>query len=127
VNMRENMLDASRASVYTGNLFEPLGNERFDVIATNPPYIPAKRVLPESVDSYEPSEALFSGEDGLTCIREILQATPQHLKKEGALWLECDVSHADAVLELAKEYGATACAINEDQYGRPRLLVSYYE
>ena len=45
-NIRENNLDTSRADVRIGDLFEPFGDMKFDIIAVNPPYIPADRELP---------------------------------------------------------------------------------
>ena len=114
--------ELSAPEVRSGDLFAPLEGERFDVIATNPPYVPEGRALEKSVAAYEPSTALFAGSDGLALIRRIAAGAPAHLCKEGELWMECDSEHADAVLELVP----TWAAIHEDQYGRPRYVVSYY-
>jgi HemK-like putative methylase len=122
-NIRENNLDASRVEIRTGDLFEPFGNETFDVIATNPPYIPTSRNLPGSVSSYEPIEALYSGPDGLELIRRITADAPARLSAGGELWMECDISNIIAAERLASlEFSETT--IHNDQYGRPRLLVS---
>ena len=125
-NIEINALDAARAHVYAGDLFAPVLEARFDIIATNPPYIPSGRVLPESVSVFEPHEALFAGTDGLSLIDRILIEAPRHLNALGELWLECDVSHAESVRDRALETGAMTSTINEDQYGRPRVVVSYY-
>ncbi len=124
--IRENGLDASRVSIVTGDLFSPIPDTRFDVIATNPPYVPSERALPESVSAYEPHEALFAGTDGLALIRRIYEDVPAHLLPGGEVWLECDTTHVREVAELAQTSGARKVAINEDQYGRPRTVVSYY-
>ncbi|MFA6503321.1 MAG: methyltransferase, partial [Candidatus Paceibacterota bacterium] len=63
-NIRENNLDASRAHIHIGDLFEPFPNMQFDLIAANPPYIPVKRILDTSVTDYEPARALYAGDDG---------------------------------------------------------------
>lgn len=117
---------ADRAEVRAGDLFAPFADTRFDVIATNPPYVPSERTLEKSVAVFEPSIALFAGTDGLSVIEQLLTDAPRHLTEGGEVWLECDSTHADAVRECARAHGAVTSAINEDQYGRPRYVVSYY-
>ncbi len=125
-SLRVNALDEARADVRIGNLFEPFSGIRFDVIATNPPYIPSTRTLPDSVKMFEPHEALFAGEDGLSVIRTILEHAPLHLNPRGELWMECDMSHISEAAEIAKRHGATRTEIRNDPYGRARLLIAYY-
>ncbi len=112
------------AEVITGDLFEKLAGRKFDVIATNPPYIPANRAdeLEDSVTKFEPHLALFSGEDGLECISRILNEAPYHLTDSGELWMECDISNIEKAKEIAlgKNFKTT---ILEDQFGRPRVLI----
>ncbi|MEA2701933.1 MAG: release factor glutamine methyltransferase [Candidatus Parcubacteria bacterium] len=124
-NLEENGLDASRAFICESDLFSALADRKFDVIAANPPYIPEGRALSESVTGFEPSEALFAGLDGLSLIRRIAAEAPQHLRAGGELWLECDTGHAQAAKELFGTSGRSA-ELHTDQYGRPRLLVSYW-
>jgi len=130
-NIRENNLDAARADVRIGDLFEPFDmpaeggsafGGKFDVIAANPPYIPEDRELPKSVADYEPSLALRAGADGLAIIRRIAIELPKHLTENGVLWLECDSSHAAAACELFKSQGLSA-EIHNDQYDVPRVIV----
>jgi methylase of polypeptide subunit release factors len=121
-NIRENNLDASRAHVSIGDLFEPFANMKFDVIAANPPYIPADRVLDRSVADYEPALALRSGADGLDLIRRIALALPKHLAVGGAAWVEVDNAHAETARALFAAQGLKA-EIRTDQYGTPRLVV----
>ncbi len=118
-NIERNNLDASRSEVRVSDLFESFQGEMFDSIATNPPYIPSSRELPESVMRFEPKEALFGGEDGLSLIRAIASEAPEYLKG-GELWMECDIENIN---EAHKLIGGE---IRTDQYGRPRLLVAYY-
>ncbi len=124
-NISENGLDASRATVRVGDLFAPFEDEMFDVIATNPPYIPEDRKLEESVLLHERPEALFAGSDGLSLIRRIASEAPRHMNPGGTLWLECDTEHAEAARELIATYAKNA-EIRTDQYGRPRVIVGYY-
>ncbi|MDE1919401.1 MAG: HemK family protein methyltransferase, partial [Patescibacteria group bacterium] len=121
-NIRENGLDESRAFVRIGDLFEPFGNMTFDIIAANPPYVPAKRELPESVAKHEPAGALFAGDEGLDVIRRIAAELPRRLSRGGVAWIECDSAHAAAACALFKAAGLSA-EIRTDQYGAPRLIV----
>jgi release factor glutamine methyltransferase len=125
-NIRENDLDGSRAIVRAGDLFEPFLHDTFEVIVTNPPYIPADRHLDPSVHDYEPHEALFAGGDGLDLIRRIARHTPHHLTEGGELWLECDTTHTKQAAQLIAEGGALQTVIKTDHYGRERLVLAYY-
>ncbi len=124
-SIRENGLDASRATLVAGDLFQDLGQERFAVIATNPPYIPSARALERSVAEYEPEEALFSGEDGLSVIRKIAAEAKEHLIPGGELWLEADIENIEEAVRLVGETALRA-EIRNDLYGRPRIVVGYY-
>ncbi|MDO8407619.1 MAG: HemK/PrmC family methyltransferase [bacterium] len=121
-NIRENNLNESRADIRIGDLFEPFTDIQFDIIAANPPYIPADRALPASVTDYEPTLALLAGEDGLSIIRRIAESLPKHLAQGGEAWIECDSSHAAAACELFAKQGFKA-EIRTDQYGKPRIIV----
>jgi len=124
--MHHNALDASRIEVVAGDLFAPVAERRFNIIATNPPYVPDARELPQSVSDFEPAAALFAGSDGLSFVRRIAREAPAHLLPGGMLWLECDTTHTGEAEALLKSGGASSTAINEDLYGRPRIVVSYY-
>lgn len=126
VNIDENNLDTTRATVRSGDLFEPYANETFDIIATNPPYIPTTRTLEECVTSFEPSEALFSGPKGLDIIERIINEAPEHLNKGGELWMECDTTNIETAAAHMKLVGFTDIEIRTDLYGRPRLVVGYF-
>lgn len=125
-NVRSNHLDATRARIRRGDLFTPFFEERYDVIASNPPYIPDERELEESVSAFEPPEALYAGTDGLDIIRRIAQEAREHLLPNGELWMECDIANIEEARELVREGGAKTTEIRMDQYGRARLLVGYY-
>jgi len=121
-NIRENNLDASRAHISIGDLFEPFENQQFDIIAVNPPYIPADRVLDTSVADYEPHQALYAGADGLDLIRRIATGVRRRLTEEGEAWIEIDSAHAAAACALFSAEGLTA-EIRTDQYGKSRIIV----
>ncbi len=131
-NIRENNLNASpyfakatkdtRADVRIGDLFEPFGDLKFDIIAINPPYIPADRILPKSVADYEPALALYSGTDGLELMRKIAAELPKHLAKVGQAWIEIDSAAAATAAALFTDQGLSA-EIRNDQYDKPRVIV----
>jgi release factor glutamine methyltransferase len=123
-NIELNGLDASRADIRIGNLFTPFAHERYDFIATNPPYIPETRTLDTSVTAHEPREALFAGTDGLDIIRSIAQEAPAHLTETGELWMECDISNIATAQELALQTFPEV-NIRTDQYGRERVIVAH--
>jgi len=125
-NIEENGLDVSRTTIRRGNLFVPFVGERFDVIATNPPYIPEGRILDQGVTTHEPAVALFSGPRGLDVIERIAREAPKHLNPGGELWMECDIENIEEACEWVLEGGAMRADIRTDQYGRPRTVVGYY-
>lgn len=121
-NIAANGLDIGRADIRMGDLFEPFSGLRFDVIAANPPYVPAGRVLPTSVTAYEPPRALYAGEDGLELIKRLATLLPHHLAPDGIAWIECDSAHARLARELFERAGLAA-SVRPDQYGSPRIIV----
>ncbi|MDP1707056.1 MAG: HemK/PrmC family methyltransferase, partial [bacterium] len=125
-NIRENKLDESRATIRIGDLFEPFDDIKFDIIAANPPYVPAGRVLPISVANYEPALALFAGDDGLDYTRRIARELPKRLNRGGVAWIECDSPSAETASGLFTAQGLTA-EIRNDQYGEPRIVVVSFD
>jgi ribosomal protein L3 glutamine methyltransferase len=88
---------ADRVRVIESDLFTALKNERYDLIVTNPPYVPAQDVdlLPPEY-SYEPALGLQSGFDGLDIPLRILAEAPKHLNHHGMLI--CEVGDSEAAL-----------------------------
>ncbi len=126
-NLEANSIDIARADIRIGDLFTPFGDEHFDIIATNPPYIPDTNAatLEKGVTDYESHQALFSEADGLGVIRKIIAQTSQHLENNGELWMECDISNIAEANRLVNANHSTAfeSSIHMDQYNRPRLLI----
>lgn len=126
-NLKDNGLDASRANIRAGDLYEPFYGQRFDVIASNPPYIPDNRELDRSITEYEPKEALFAGGNGMLFISQIASGAKKHLSEGGELWMECDVDNVEAARDAVEGGGAANPEIYNDLYGRPRLVVGYFK
>lgn len=125
-NLAENNLDEARADIRTGDLFVPFKDERFDVIVSNPPYVPNGRTLDTSVTLHEPASALYAGADGLDLIRKIAVEGKEHLLSPGELWIEADIDNVAETGLLLKQHGAADITMRTDLYGRPRLGVGYY-
>lgn len=84
-----------------GDLFAPFAGQTFDVIVSNPPYIPTGDLagLQEEVKK-EPALALDGGPDGLTLYRRIAAEAPAHLTPGGWLLLEIGCDQAADVSDL---------------------------
>lgn len=89
-----------RITLHRGDLFEPVGTARYDLIISNPPYVDAggmARLPPEY--RHEPRMALAAGADGLDLVHRILTEAPRHLPKGGGLL--CEIGRGRAPLERA--------------------------
>ncbi len=118
---------ADRVEVLRGDLYAPAAGppERFDMIISNPPYVPSgcRESLPDEVREHEPPEALFAGEDGLDVIRRLAGGAPAVLRPGGLLALEVDESHAEEVAAvLLSDWGSVE--LFDDLAGRPRAVVA---
>jgi len=98
-NVQEHGL-SERVRPVESDLFAALGNECYDVIVSNPPYVTeaAMRALPPE-HRHEPVLALAGGSDGLGLVRRILQQAKRHLTRSGVLVVE--VGEGRAALEAA--------------------------
>ena len=118
-----------------GNLFEPLNNvaanlpaeqaglalpTKFDLIISNPPYIPTKDIetLDPDVKDWEPIGALDGGQDGLDYVREIIKEAPKH---SNSLILEFGINQAEEIRQLAKKHYQKV-EIIKDYAGINRIL-----
>ncbi|MDO5436356.1 MAG: peptide chain release factor N(5)-glutamine methyltransferase [Clostridia bacterium] len=108
----------------TGDLFEPVSGMRFDLILSNPPYIPTGicETLQREVRDHEPRIALDGGEDGLFFYRRIANEAPGHLKHGGMLMLEIGYDQAQSVGELLENAGFTDILIWRDMNGLDRVV-----
>lgn len=93
------------AELHHGDLFRAVGRRRFDLIVSNPPYIPRGDLagLQREV-KFEPALALDGGPDGLDVYRRIAAEAPEHLNPGGSVYLEVGIGEAEAVLSLLREH-----------------------
>jgi len=89
-----------RVALHRGDLFAPLGNKRYDLIISNPPYVDAEGMaaLPPECRA-EPKLAFDGGADGLDIISRILDQAGEHLTPEGGLL--CEIGRGRENLEAA--------------------------
>jgi release factor glutamine methyltransferase len=94
----------------------------FDLVLSNPPYIPAADLAGLSVDvlGHDPHLALTPGPDGLAAYRAILAAHAGRVRPGGWIGLECGVGQADAVLALMAQAGLAERVVYPDLAGIPR-------
>jgi ribosomal protein L3 glutamine methyltransferase len=87
-----------RITLHQGDLFEPLGDGRYDLIITNPPYVDAEGMagLPDECRA-EPNLAFDGGPDGLKLVRRILKQAGAHLNPGGGLL--CEIGRGRELLE----------------------------
>jgi ribosomal protein L3 glutamine methyltransferase len=90
-----------RVRLLQGDVFEAVGDARYDLIVSNPPYVSDAEMsaLPPEY-GHEPDLALRAGADGLDVVRRILAGAPRHLGPDGALFVEV----GDSELRVAEAF-----------------------
>jgi release factor glutamine methyltransferase len=116
----------SRTEFLEGNLLEPLGDERVDVVVSNPPYIAVteRGDLPPAVKDWEPAQALFGGLDGMSVIRELVRQAEARLTAGGMLLMEIDARRGAETLALVSEAQWRDWQLVPDAFGRDRFVVA---
>ena len=108
-----------------GDWFAPLGNERFDLVVSNPPYVvEGDPHLQLNGLPFEPRRALtdgIAGGDGLACIRRIVAAAPAHLRAGGWLLMEHGYDQTVEVRGLLLAAGFIDVASWRDDAGIERV------
>lgn len=105
--------------------FSALFAEKFDVVVSNPPYIPDSdsRLMRRNVTDYEPHTALFVPDnDPLLFYRSIARTAPKMLKAEGKLYFEIYESLADEMQRMLHHEGYEEIVVREDFRGKPRMI-----
>jgi len=115
---------SGRAAFLAGDWAAAIGVQKFDLILSNPPYIPSGDIqgLMTEVVGHEPARALDGGADGLAAYRAILAALPRLLAPAGVAVLELGIGQRARVAVLAEAAGFSASA-RADLGGIARALV----
>lgn len=122
-NIRAHDLE-SRIGLVRSSLFAGLTGD-FDLIVSNPPYIPRERIpsLPPSVREYEPLLALDGGPRGIRIIEKIISQAIRHIRAKGLIALEIDdgeESHVQGMLEQERDM---SCTVHTDLFGKQRYIL----
>jgi release factor glutamine methyltransferase len=112
-----------RVAFRAGDGFAPVAGERFDVVVSNPPYVPeaeAAGLAPEL--RHEPRLALFQEGDGAALLRRIAAEAPAYLAPGGLLALELAPAQASDVTQCLARAGFDAVREHRDLAGRVRAV-----
>lgn len=120
---------AGSVAIRQGDLLDPVRPAEegtFDVLVSNPPYIPQDVLakLPREVADFEPSLALDGGPDGLDVYRRLLKGAARVLRPGGLLACELHETTLDDAALLAQEAGFVQVRIVRDLTNRPRFVLA---
>lgn len=115
---------ADRIDFRQGDLLEGFAPASFDVVASNPPYVPAAdaATMQPEVVGWEPHNALFAGEDGLDAYRRLIPQAHTVLRPGGLLAMEFGYGQRDALKALLR--GWKNARFIDDLQGIPRVVVA---
>lgn len=120
---------AYNAMSILGDVFEGTANtEKYDLIVSNPPYIPPKEmeiISPET--RFEPQTALLGGEDGLDFYRAIIKNYKNSLKDGGMLAFEVGINEAESVKSCLSDEGFAKITVIKDLNGIDRVVAAIKE
>lgn len=112
-----------KADILNRKNWQELGE--YDLIVSNPPYIPHKEqsLMPEHVLAYEPGLALFvEDDDPLIFYKAVTDFAKAHLRANGWLFFECNEYNAVEVLAYIKQQGFQEAVIQQDMMGKDRMI-----
>ena len=117
---------ADRVRFFKGDLLEAVAGEHFDIVISNPPYVPESdhATLDVEVRDYEPAQALFAGEDGLQIYRRLIPAAFDALVPGGYLALEIGYGQRAGIEALLVREGFAGIEFIPDLQGIARVAVA---
>ncbi len=109
-----------RVDFSKGDMWSAVSGKQFDIIVSNPPYIPSEDVtkLDSKVKDFEPKLALDGDKDGLKFYRIIESGLNAHLKENGVLMMEFGIGQADSIKQIFNAYDVV---IDNDIEGVERI------
>lgn len=123
----QNLQVLDRCKFFVGDLFTPLVNKTFDVIVSNPPYIPKDDIesLEIDVKDYEPLSALTDNGDGLSFYKRLFSQGQEYLNDKGLIAVEVGIHQAEVVKEMAKNHNWKNIEIIKDYAGIDRVVLAW--
>jgi release factor glutamine methyltransferase len=120
----ENNQVSDRIELKISDVFETLQNEKFDLIVSNPPYVPIEDFasLQLEVRDFEPEIALTDGKDGFSIVEKIISGAPDFLKPDCFLLLEVGFNQSSAAREMFDLKIWQTVEFLPDLQGFPRML-----
>ena len=111
-------------SFVQSDLFDGLAGRSYDIIVSNPPYIPTNVIaaLEPEVRDHEPRQALDGAADGLKFYRRIAAEAATYGNRELWLYLEIGYDQGEAVSRLLKEQGYDRVEVFQDLPGNDRIV-----
>lgn len=121
-NKNIELLGIKNAKVIKKDILKEDLIEKYDLIVSNPPYIPKKDIanLEKTVKDYEPINALTDGDDGLTFYKRLKVLSENHLNPGGAILLEIGIDQLNDMKNIFGEIEYTC-----DLAGIPRVIKRY--
>lgn len=99
-----------------------LSGNAFDLVVSNPPYVPVGDVIQREVREHEPAVALYSGADGLDMYRRLIPEAARLLKPGGWLMMELGFKSSPAVREMLQGWRCVETV--DDLAGIPRVIAA---
>ena len=123
----QNLQVDDRCEFFVGDLFEPVKDKVFDVIVSNPPYIPQKDIATLEIDvkDYEPLSALTDNKDGLSFYQRLFAQGMKYLKDGGFMAVEIGIYQAEPVKQMAIDNGWQNIEIIKDYAGIDRVVLAW--
>ncbi len=115
----------AKCDIVRTDLFEKI-EDSFDIIMSNPPYIPTSDIdeIMEDVREYEPRLALDGMEDGLYFYDNIIRRTDRYLRQDGILIFEIGYNQYQDIRELLINKGFTDVSVKKDYAGLDRVVIA---
>jgi release factor glutamine methyltransferase len=113
---------AERVELLQGDLLAPVEGRRFDLVASNPPYVAEGDGVDPEVSGYEPAMAVFAGEAGRAILERVAAAAPAALRPGGRLVVEVGEGQAPWLAERLRGLGYEGVEATRDLRGIERVV-----
>lgn len=115
----------AKVTFLQGDLAQPLANDKWDVVLSNPPYIGLDEAssMSSTVLDHEPHNALFADENGLVLYRKLAETLPSIMKKPGLIGLEIGYLQGESVQRLFQNaFPKSKIEVVQDMNGKDRMI-----